>query len=144
MKDKIEENYTSKANEALFEDYEPVSFSEVDTIFSRIEADNEYIGLTNLANKISLKINEIVFERNGNLIGKKKANHQLLLLYDRLDKVNKQRETVKRTFKKQVVGFRMKHTFHIKNKVTGKNIQPTILVVFYDNLLIKDIIVLKE
>lgn len=144
MKDKIEENYTSKANEALFEKYDPVSFGKIDTVYNSVETDTTYIKLTNLINKISLKINQIVFQRNENLVDKQSANRKLQLLYDRLDKVNKERETIKRTFKKSINGYSIKHTFTIKNKLTGKNIQPTILVIFHENLLIKDIIVLKE
>ncbi|MDB5121860.1 MAG: hypothetical protein JWN56_3078 [Sphingobacteriales bacterium] len=144
MKDKIADNYTSTANEALFEGYNPVSFGKIDTIYSSIETDTAYVRLTNLANKISLKINEIVFKRNSKLIDKKNADRKLRLLYDRLDSVSANRENIKKTFQKSIIGYSMKHTFNIKNKVTGKNIQPTILVVYHDNLLIKDIIVLKE
>lgn len=144
MKDKITDNYTSKANEALFQDYEPISFGAVDTIYSQLETDAEYIKQTDLANKISIKINEIVFKRNSHQIIEKSADRKLQLLYDRLEQVAKNREDIKRKFSKSIVGYKMKHTFNIKNKITGKSLQPTILVIYHENLLIMDIVVLKE
>lgn len=144
MKDKITDNYTSRANEALFEDYEPISFGAVDTIYSQLETDAEYVKLTDLANKISMKINEIVFKRNNNQNNKKSADRKLQLLFDRLSIVAKNRVDMEKKFSKSIVGYQMKHTFKITNKITGKSVQPVILVVYHENLLIKDIIVLKE
>ncbi len=144
MKDKIEEHYTSKANEALFENYDPISFSAIDTIYSSIETSSDYVDLTNLSNKISLKINEIVFKRNSGVMSKQEADKKLKLLYDRLEQVSANKETIKHNFKRSVIGYSMKHTFRIKNKVANKDIQPTILIIYHDNLLIKEIVVLKE
>jgi len=144
MKDKIAEYYTSKTNDALFENYDPVSFSPIDTIYSNIETNADFVDLTNLSNKISLKINDIVFKRNSGAISKVEADKKIKLLYDRLEQVNNSKETIKQTFKRSIIGYNMKHTFHITNKLANKDIQPTILILYHDNLLIKEIAVLKE
>ena len=144
MKDKIAEYYTSKTNEALFENYDPVSFGSIDTIYSNIETNADFVDFTNLSNKILLKINEIVFQRNSGAISKVEADKKIKLLYDRLEQVNNSKETIKQTFKRSIIGYNMKHTFHITNKLANKDIQPTILILYHDNLLIKEIAVLKE
>ena len=144
MKETIEDHFKNKNESELYADYEPINFGRVDTLYTNLESEEDYAKSTKLINRVNLKINEIIFKRNTKDITETEADRKLKALVKKLDELNRLKDKVRLKFKKSVIGYSMQHVFNIKNNVTGKIMRPTVQVIFYDNLLIKNIVIIKE